>query len=679
MTKTNLYEILIRPDVGKLFITDIPLTSLHGVTGVRLTKESTITFEKLENSRVLSVKTQMYTSWLLRQYFYDALRNSTDTYFDLNDWEGEFTIPQETLFKSAELSLLRRVQLKFFTLNGKHYLAVAPHIGVYNRLSLDKLISKYSFERNYFLENNVALVFVEHGEKRLWKEGFIRSIDDGVKVEVPRVFNGTINVELGRVIPRLWKRDIILNGVRGSAELNKLLVSIGRKENEGIQNTIQQLVDNYLCKTFSTTANGYKIGIDNTPVSIDVFHKVFLDNKSSPKYIIDRNDEFISNDQKLPALSAINVKTGIKEYPIVVFATPESIKSLHRQINALNSGISSGKFIFSLPSKYGIKLKVVREFVVKNYEEYLTEADKFIYSTEDQHKDALAVAYLPENSNVYYRFKAKLAAHGKVSQIRSKDELDIYSAWNLATNIFAKFGQIPWSISDVKHKSADLILGFSYSSLKHEGRLRRNIGYVNVFDKKGVWKFMRSHTTFLDFDKRKTLIPQLVKDAISSYSATGDAPKVIDIHYSKKFSSIERKLTYDAIKDLIPAIQEVNFISIDTHSSVMFFGEDRTILNNTYGLNEAEYFLPVLIKDKTARLIRLRIWREEQTITDDDIKSISDRVLAMTKLNWRTAVQETFEPVTLRYSHEIAKLTNKFSLTEWNTVNNQLSRIPWFI
>ena len=136
MTNTNLYEILIKPEVDKLFITDTPLSSLQGITGVRLTKESTITFEKLVNSRVLSVKTQMYTSWLLRQYFYDAIRNSTDTYFDLNDREGEFTIPREVLFKGPELSLLRRVQLKFFSLNGKYYLAVAPHIGVYNRLSL---------------------------------------------------------------------------------------------------------------------------------------------------------------------------------------------------------------------------------------------------------------------------------------------------------------------------------------------------------------------------------------------------------------------------------------------------------------------------------------------------------------------------------------------------------------
>ena len=123
----------------------------------------------------------------------------------------------------------------------------------------------------------------------------------------------------------------------------------------------------------------------------------------------------------------------------------------------------------------------------------------------------------------------------------------------------------------------------------------------------------------------------------------------------------------------------MNFVSIDTDHSIQFFGNDKSVLKNTYHLKDNEYLLPILNNNTITKLLKTTIWREEQTIPVDDIKAISNRILAMTKLNWRSAVHETFEPVTIRYSHEIAKLTNKFSLTEWNTVNNQLSRIPWFI
>jgi hypothetical protein len=56
-----------------------------------------------------------------------------------------------------------------------------------------------------------------------------------------------------------------------------------------------------------------------------------------------------------------------------------------------------------------------------------------------------------------------------VSQIRSKINFDIYTAWNIATNIYAKIGFTPWTISENnKFENADLILGFSYSSLNVE-------------------------------------------------------------------------------------------------------------------------------------------------------------------------------------------------------------------
>ena len=65
-------------------------------------------------------------------------------------------------------------------------------------------------------------------------------------------------------------------------------------------------------------------------------------------------------------------------------------------------------------------------------------------------------------------------------------------------------------------------------------------------------------------------------------------------------------------------------------------------------------------------------------MTEEKLIAIFYRIKNLTLLNWRSVI-DTTEPVTLRYSEEIARLLNHFNLTEWSRINNQLSRIPWFI
>jgi hypothetical protein len=294
---------------------------------------------------------------------------------------------------------------------------------------------------------------------------------------------------------------------------------------------------------------------------------------------------------------------------------------------------------------------------------------------------------LPPNSDLYYPIKAKLAHYGRVSQVISQQHFDIYAAWNLATNIYAKLGHIPWSIAEsASFPNADMVLGFAYSSLKHEGVVKKNIGYVNVFDRHGVWKFMQSSSALLDFDKRLRLIPQLIRNAIIAFHAGGTSPRIIDIHYSKKFSALERKRTAEVIRETVPDVEEINFVSIDRSHPLRIFDSDTRSLNVTRGgiiqLSANEFLLSTLADDKpdshSGRLLKLRVWSEPAK-EPIEILPIAYRVLAMTKLNWRSAVRETSEPVTLKYAEEIANLTNHFGLTEWTTVNNQLSRVPWFI
>jgi hypothetical protein len=174
---------------------------------------------------------------------------------------------------------------------------------------------------------------------------------------------------------------------------------------------------------------------------------------------------------------------------------------------------------------------------------------------------------------------------------------------------------------------------------------------------------------------------------VVGFTAGGTNPKIIDIHYTKRFSYQERQRTFEMIVETVPNIEEVNFISIDKTHPLRVFDETKASLNFERGslleLNPSEFLLSVVGEGKpnalASRLLKVKVWREPLMTGKVDLMPIAYRILAMTKLNWRSAVRETTEPVTLKYAEEIARLTNQFSLTDWNTVNNQLSRIPWFI
>lgn len=370
-----------------------------------------------------------------------------------------------------------------------------------------------------------------------------------------------------------------------------------------------------------------------------------------------------------------------------MFGTHNTINVLERVISSLNDGVTQDNYSFSLPNKFGFKLAVADRFVVSKYEDYSEQIDRLVFSSEEKH-NALAILYLPLMSDLYYPLKAKLAHFGRVSQVVSTTSFDIYVAWNIGTNIAAKFGYIPWGISESPElPNADMVLGFAYSSLKSDGRIRRNIGHVNVFDRNGVWRFVQSSSDYLDFEKRLKVIPQMVKNAIVGFLASGGTPRMIDIHYSKRFSYQERLKTFEAIRAVAPSISEVNFVSIDKTHPLRVFDSLSSNLNLGRGsiieLGPSEFLLSVAGEDKpgapASRLLKIKVWRAPISSDRLDLKTIAYRVIAMTKLNWRSAVRETSEPVTLKYSEEIARLTNHFSITEWNTVNNQLSKIPWFI
>lgn len=654
---------------------------------VYINKEFAVTFKKVEGASLIIDKNFVYVQWLLEKYFYWNILKD-DFLIDVNKRDKKFTIPNLRIHQENEYSVLRRCTWRLKFVSGKFFLIIDHNLKVYNRLTINILIDKYGLNREYFNKNvNKCLAYIEVDNKRKWVEANLKEvIGDKVKIEIPHIFDGNIFVGIERVLPKLDKSNFedyasSLNYINNIPKLLKQLSLKNGVEEMKIAKDINKSVFLIIIKNSKLP---FEINIcpDPTYVDNDWLDKVSL--ISEPKYLITRGVQTETNTSLLKGLSAFDIPSPVLEKNIVVFFTKNDKIYINDCLDKLNNGIQQRDFNFSLPSKFGIKLKISKSYEINSIDEYIDTIKIFLLSSDIELKDSLILLYLPEKSTYYFKIKALLAHHGRISQIISKKSFDIYSAWNLSANIYAKLGYIPWSIEDTQLRNSDLVLGLSFSSLKYDGAIRRNIGYVNIFDRRGVWKFMKSNTSYLEFDNRLNSIPYLVSEAIQDYLSTEEDLKTIDIHYTKMYSRSERSAIYNKIIDLLPGIESINFISIDTSNLYRVY--DLSNVNFIFArggivfLDDNEFLLSTSQSNEKNRLLKIKVWNNnESKLTKDQLRDIAYRIIILTKLNWKSAVKETNEPVTIKYSSEIAKLTNYFNLTEWKEVNNQLSNLPWFI
>lgn len=686
---TNFFEIIISPEIKELFLNDRS-NSIQEVSdniSTNFSKTKIISLYAYPNSEIIAAK-PVYIEWFVKKIIFEKLEKNKSV-FDINYRNGEVTLLNENLLQKTEYSLLRRLIIQVFHANGKLFVAIDPITKKYNRLSLAKLLKEHDFSPEDFVEQNKCLVFVEKNNIRKWVKGNILEFlpNELVKVEVPYLFDGTIEATTTRVLPAFNKKSLfkVLNAqqkLNFDRETKSKSTFTSRQKLEAILSYFVQ----YINPIFPIKIGDTEISISENPITSDFFPSEIIEPKDEPKIIVARKGfRTIEHQKILPALSKINYSADkVVTQKIVLFAPDDQLDNLRKVISDLNDGIRNPYGELSMPLRFGIKFKIVDEFIVNSPNDLLQKTDVYLQSTEENHIESFPIVYLSKMSNWYYKIKAKFAHYAKSSQVISTPNFDIYSAWNLATNIYAKLGNKPWTISDnPEMPNADIILGLATSWLKRESRYSRKVGFVNVFDKNGSWLFVKSSSQDIDFDNRLKEFPKMMKDALNTYLASGDNPKIIDIHYSKKFSFWERKKIFEAIKETCPSVSEVYFISFDDSHPLRFFDQNSPSLDVPRGklftLNYDDLQTEILLSvGNSQRFQRIRIWKIPSE-TPINTKAVAYRVLAMTKLNWRSAVKETSEPVTLRYAHEIAKLTNQFSFTEWKTVNNQLSGKPWFI
>jgi hypothetical protein len=689
---TNFFEINITPQIKELFLNERSNFSTNKVSDnifTNFSKTKILSLYPYPISEIITPK-PVYIEWFIKKIIFESLEKNKSV-FDVDYKSGELTLLNENLNQKTEYSLLRRLIIQVFHANGKLFVAIDPITKKYNRLSLHKLLKYPGFSREDFIGQSRCLVLVEKNNIRKWVKGTIIEFisDDTVKVEVPYLFDGTIETNSNRVIPAFNKKLLfeVLKDHQQILNLDKENKSLSTFSNSRQKyDAILKYFEEYIKPIFPLKIRETTISISEQPTPAEFFKSDVISLEEEPKIIVSRSGlQTVEHQKVLRALSQISYPNDkVTSQKIVLFASEAQMNNLKQIISQLNDGIPHQYGKFSMPIHFGIKFEIASEFTTNSKSELFDKTDIYLQSTEKKHAEAFPIVYLSKMSDSYYKIKAKFAFYAKASQVISTPSFGIYEAWNLATNLYAKLGNKPWAISDNPNMpNADIILGLATSCLKRESRSSRKVGFVNVFDKNGSWLFVKSSSQDIDFDNRLKEFPKLMKDALNSYLASGETPRIVDIHYSKKFSIWERRKIFEAIKETCPSIFEVYFISFDDTHPLRFFEPKSPTLDMARGkffiLNQDDSQTELLLSTGSSqRFQRVRVWKIPNE-TPIDVKAVAFRILAMTKLNWRSAVKDTSEPVTLRYAHEIAKLTNQFNFTDWQTVNNQLSQNPWFI
>src|SRR5215210_7562187 len=85
---------------------------------------------------------------------------------------------------------------------------------------------------------------------------------------------------------------------------------------------------------------------------------------------------------------------------------------------------------------------------------------------------------------------------------------------NLGLNLFAKAGYTPW-VLDEGIEGVDLFIGLSYTAQRVQGRSRRMMAYVNVFDRYGRWRLYQGDAKAFPFEDRLDHLGGLVGEALA--------------------------------------------------------------------------------------------------------------------------------------------------------------------
>jgi len=420
---------------------------------------------------------------------------------------------------------------------------------------------------------------------------------------------------------------------------------------------------------------------------------------------------------------------GVDKYELIlILYQQDKAKLAKKLLEDMRNGLRENKKIFpgfNQALKTDIKIKVA------SFSSYDPDEIYDVYIQHGSPDKVFPLIVLPKVNrsiydSIYYRTKARFLASDVPSQVVTEDLIrdEARYRWSLLSisiQIFAKMGGVPYaldrSVMRVEDPSSTSIAIMGLGISAHPLHRRRGVGFVTLFDHNGVWNFMDS--SVLSMDKQEDMsekIAELLERSISKILSTSSKKNnILVIHYSgKEIGRKEEEAVRNAIKNAESMNKFAAVYVLKIRDSDIIIGledgphktKDGTITwyppvgvtfqlkPDVYAMATTGYFdlsegagrsmikanvyvgLPTI--KIVARHREVEILNHEFNISDKDLLST---VFGMCRLNY-VAISNPVskEPVTIRYSREIAWITLR--LMENQVDVSKLSRvryIMWFL
>jgi hypothetical protein len=337
---------------------------------------------------------------------------------------------------------------------------------------------------------------------------------------------------------------------------------------------------------------------------------------------------------------------------------------------------------------FRVPLSVTSECAASSEAEMINKAQELAR----QDLDLIFVLTTSHNSAIYQRAKALFLGCGIPSQvlISTKIEDATQRPWileNVALASYAKVGGTPWVVSNPVQKN-QLVLGVSRAQDKAKKFV---IGFVTLFSQDGDFIFMHSKAPVPAFrwDDYVSGLTTMLSEAIQEYENRKGVPEEIVIHFHKRPGERELDAIEDALKNVGKQIPYALLHLNEFSNFRLFDTSDRTYVPEAGLKVELSRHEALLLLDGRVNGVRKRMgvphvldisMDKRSTLPPESFPLLVDQIYSFARVNWR-GFNALSIPVTLNYSHLIAKMVADVGAEKWNEIiaNVRLRDKSWFL
>lgn len=636
-----------------------------------------------------------YIRWALRGRFLSAL-SRTGFHVDSERFSDIVRDTKKNLARQKSLRIYPAYEFRILDIGGRFFLCIDHHLKTQLTLSLRALRAS----NRSFLPYPDQRVFWRRSSGEEWVEAaFALARPNGCDIMLSS--GERVEALPNDIVPCLSREQILRMAPALGVSTNDLERTIkqfsfltGADAPRARLDACSDFVRRLSHEVFPIRDGRTTIGLDPVPAKIRPPVFSVARDLAEPTLAFDHVDQTRRAKDISKGLTTLGAyEKPIGQLKLLVITTVERKAKMEQLVRQLNRGSNRYR---GAQLTFGTVFAVQETIVVGCIDDYEESIREFVQTDARKGVD-VALVYLPRTGDIhspahpYFRTKGLLLREGIASQMVDEPTVQdpTWRDLNLALNIYAKSGYTPW-VLDEPMPGVDLFIGLSSSTVRRNGQISRMMGYVNVFDSYGRWRFYRGDLSAFSFDDRLQHFDRLVRDSVAAYRAqNGGLLKSVCIHLTKSFSAEERSILAGAVRSVVPDAS-ILFVWIDPHPILRLYdlsqGSSGEIKRATYLDDEpGRVWLATTGGNEfeqrgmgTPVLLQLTVWSDPKE-SQPPLRDIAQQVLSLTRLNWGSSRNFSQEPITTKYAGYIAKRMNILIQDPNFFVNPSLRGVPWFL